>query len=62
MIIQFSLTFSVCSKFPDFSVTGKCFPIFPVRVRTLTWTKTGHLKAFETSWFRSQPPVLYNIM
>ena len=25
----FSLTFPVCSKFPDFSLTGKCLPIFP---------------------------------
>ena len=35
----FSLTFPVCSKFPDFSLTGKCLPIFPgfpVRVGTLT--------------------------
>ena len=37
----FSLTFPVCSKFPDFSLTGKCLPIFPgfpgfpVRVGTL---------------------------
>ena len=34
----FSLTFPVCSKFPDFSLTGKCCPIFPgfpVRVGTL---------------------------
>ena len=38
---DFSLTFLVCSKFPDFSLTGKCLPIFPgfpgfpVRVGTL---------------------------
>ena len=39
--VWFSLTFPVCSKFPDFSLTGKClpifpgFPVFPVRVGTL---------------------------
>ena len=36
--VWFSLTFPVCSKFPDFSLTGKCLPIFsgfPVRVGTL---------------------------
>ena len=27
---DFPLTFPVCSKFPDFSLTGKCLPIFPV--------------------------------
>ena len=38
---DFSPTFPVCSKFPDFSLTGKCLPIFPgfpgfpVRVGTL---------------------------
>ena len=26
---DFSLTFPVCSKFPDFFLTGKCLPIFP---------------------------------
>ena len=37
--VWFSLTFPVCSKFPDFSLTGKClpnFPGFPVRVGTLS--------------------------
>ena len=42
----FSLTFPVCSKFPDFSLTGKClaiFPGFPVRVGTLLVdTHTSH--------------------
>ena len=36
--VRFSLTFPVCTKFPDFSLTGKClptFPGFPVRVGTL---------------------------
>ena len=36
--VWFSLTFPVCQKFPDFSLTGKCLPIFPgfpVRVGTL---------------------------
>ena len=27
--VGFSLTFPVWSKFPDFSLTGKCLPIFP---------------------------------
>ena len=37
----FSLTFPVCSKFPDFSLTGKCLPIFPgfpVRLGNLFYT------------------------
>ena len=33
--LWFSMTFPVCSKFPDFSLTGKCLSIFPVWVGTL---------------------------
>ena len=46
----FSLTFPVCSKFPDFSLTGKCLPIFPgfpVRVGTLN---TCDFSTFRTAF------------
>ena len=47
---HFPPTFPVCSKFPDFSLTGKCLPIFPgfpVRVGTLhyPWCIRPHCTA-----------------
>ena len=43
---DFSLTFSVCSKFPDFSQTRKCLPIFPVRVGTLVTLRLHYKISF----------------
>ena len=57
-----SLSFPVfCVIFPDFSLTGKCLPIFPgfpVRVGTLSeWTVS--LKQFFCSYFVFISNVIY---
>ena len=52
----FSLTFPVCSKFPDFSLTGKCLPIFPgfpVQVGTLSMWKISKLRLEKVFHFMS---------